>query len=576
MNILDFIRRNSVIVLIAIAGVGTGLIVMDYAGNSSLFSRDYYFKVGDTNYSYEDYLNLGEGGSAGLSRMIYACDNMVRNAFDKNKNQKIDDDEAAAMEAWYESNADSPLVLSRAQLQMTLQLWSMAPTKRAETNVAITRAIIRREGEELGLRPSREQIDAYLHQLPCLMENGQFSEQRYSQLSGREADHSTSQERAFRELVADIITWNALCELHTGSLSTHPSTQMLITDVLFQNFSGKSVWLPASAVEAPAEPTEEQIKAFWELNKDNYKTDERRIVTVYTLTAKSGSMNNNVTSQVMMQVHESAGRGLETILQSNAESPENPPFSFSKETLPICTLGELPEALKLEVPVAGGGQATLGQLAFTSVKPGNAPTLADYEKALAAGNTEGLARMSQLCGPFSHEGKSIIMRVEAVEAPTVLSYEDAREKALTDLRKQNELDAITKAGNELRETLDKALAKGQGDAAFTMAHAMGGQVSDFGPCSLQSRSTLPTGYTMETLLSVPSNKVAEPQISEEGASLAIVTSRTVTDDDAYRTSRMIFSMQANSSLKQMLIRDWLLSAYQRYELKLSENASGRD
>ena len=126
------------------------------------------------------------------------------------------------------------------------------------------------------------------------------------------------------------------------------------------------------------------------------------------------------------------------------------------------------------------------------------------------------------------------------------------------------------------KTLDKALAEGQGDAAFTMAHAMGGQVSDFGPCSLQSRSTLPTGYTMETLLSVPSNKVAEPQISEEGASLAIVTSRTVTDDDAYRTSRMIFSMQANSSLKQMLIRDWLLSAYQRYELKLSENASGRD
>ena len=63
MNILDFIRRNSLLVLIVIVGVGAGLVMMDYSGKASAFSRDFYIRVDDTNYSYQETAALGENGA---------------------------------------------------------------------------------------------------------------------------------------------------------------------------------------------------------------------------------------------------------------------------------------------------------------------------------------------------------------------------------------------------------------------------------------------------------------------------------------------------------------------------------
>ena len=50
MTFLEFIRKNSLLVLIVIVAIGAGLIMMDYSGQGSAFSRDFYIQVNGTNY----------------------------------------------------------------------------------------------------------------------------------------------------------------------------------------------------------------------------------------------------------------------------------------------------------------------------------------------------------------------------------------------------------------------------------------------------------------------------------------------------------------------------------------------
>ena len=48
MSALEFIRKNSLLVLIVVAGVGLGLLMMDYGDRGSMFVKDYYIQVNGT------------------------------------------------------------------------------------------------------------------------------------------------------------------------------------------------------------------------------------------------------------------------------------------------------------------------------------------------------------------------------------------------------------------------------------------------------------------------------------------------------------------------------------------------
>ena len=72
MTILEFIRKNSLMVLIVIVAVGAGLVMMDYSGKGSAFSRDFYIRVDDVGYSYPEAAALGENGKQYLSSLISA------------------------------------------------------------------------------------------------------------------------------------------------------------------------------------------------------------------------------------------------------------------------------------------------------------------------------------------------------------------------------------------------------------------------------------------------------------------------------------------------------------------------
>lgn len=575
MNILEFIRRNSIIVLIAIAGVGVGLVVMDYAGSGSVFSRDYYIKVNDVAYSYPEMTRIGSNGSGYLSQLLSAAHSKMVSQFDLDENEKLDDAESAKQAEWLAQNPDFEDFVDR--MNQTRWFWSFGGAGREEDNVGINRAIIQAEGEALGIKPSPEQIDTYIQAMPIFRkDDGSFDTELYRRFCGLRGSTSSSQERAFRELVSDLITWEALCSFYTANVSAHPGTMEKFADVLSQRISGRSAWLPEASVLTPAEPTEDELKAFWETTKNNYLTDEQRVITLYTLKADNGAMDDRVGDEIMEKLSMANGKGISDIIKAAAENPENEPFTFAAETFELTTLTGAPEGLKLSVPYKGGA-TTLAEIAFKEVK--EAPALEAYQAAASKGTQADLVTIKQIRGYYrTRDGQFVILCVNASQQPTVMTYEQAHQPALQALKKQRSDNALSDAAQKLYDEMTATLKAEGLDAAFAKASAAGATVENFGPVSLETASGLPQGVSTQALVTVPTQTLAPLQVTEgSGASITAVTARTYEDSEEYRAMRKMLAMQLNMQLRdQVVILDWLQHAYKRYNVLLSKDAARKD
>ncbi|MBR1982988.1 MAG: peptidylprolyl isomerase [Akkermansia sp.] len=580
MSALEFIRKNSLLVLIVVAGVGLGLLMMDYGDRGNMFVKDYYIQVNGTSYSYPETAALGENGQSYVQSLHSTTSSKLRNMFDKNENEELDDTEMAALQAWTTQHPEYDQFIQF--LGGIYQSWSYGFADDSAVNVAVNRAVIQAQGEELGISPSKEQIDAYLQAMPVFKKaDGSFDQELYQRMTGfRNGAANNQQEKAFRSVIADMMVWEALGNLMTDGLQMHSKSCGNLVDVMNQQLRGKTAWLAKDRLPAPAAATEEEIKAYWEQNKEKYMSDERRIVSIYTLTPGEGSSLDALmgTADIIMQeLSQANGKGFDKKLAAAAENPENEAFTYlnaegkSHVTYPLCSMADAPEALRTQVE-HNGNSVSLADIAFKEVD--SAPAVAEFEAAQAAGTADDLATIRQVRGYFpTSNGKLAFLRVEAIEQPTVLPYEQAREAAAADLQAERVTNALSDAAGKLYETMTAACAEGGIDAAFAKAAEAGAIVEDFGPVGLGiSHKGLPMGLEVQALISVPSGKLAPMVTLNGGARITGVTGRTVETSPQYAAMKSFMHIPSmNARLRGNVLIDWLHDAYTRYSVRLSEH-----
>ncbi len=580
MTFLEFIRKNSLLVLVVIVAIGAGLIMMDYGNQSSSFSRDFHIQVNGTNYKYADVYSLGENGSSIIQNIYSSTHSKLRDRFDANDDDELSADEEAALSAWVQEHPEVEACLSR--LQYVLQGWSFGPCADAEENVAINRAILKEEAKSLGIVPSKEQIDAFIKSLPAFIKaDGSFDTKLYQNLTGYyDGVANNPMEQAFRSVISDMIVWESIGAMVTNGVAHNTKVQSQIIDAGNQSVKGKTAWLPADKVPAPAAPTEEEIKAYWDTHKDNYKSVQRRIVSLYTITPGEGETIDslmNTADAIMQDLSMANGGGLDNILENATNNPEYAAFSYKQAdgsshiTLPLCTEAEAPAELMAEVDY-NGKKTTLASIAFSDIESGI--TVAAYEEAAKNNSVEKLANIQQMRGFFlTRDNKLVLIKVEAVEAPAVLPYEQAKDKALADLTTERGDNALSAAAEKLYKEMTDAAAAGENlDTIFAKATAAGAEVSEFGPCELNLGSTIPEGITVQHLLTTASGKLCPPVVLPAGARFSAVTERTVPNDTQYNMAKLMYQLpMQNARLSNTIMYDWLNSAYVRYNVMLSEH-----
>lgn len=580
MTFLEFIRKNSLLVLIVIVAIGAGLLMMDYSGQSSNFSRDFHIQVNGTNYKDQEVYALGESASGTIQNLFASTQSKLRDRFDANDDDELSADEEATLNAWLQEHPEVDATLSR--LQYVLNSWCFGPCADADENVAINRAVLHEEAKALGIVPSKEQIDNFIKTLPAFANaDGSFDTKLYQNLTGYyDGVANNPMEQSFRSVISDIIVWETIGAMVTNGVTHNAKMQSQIIDAGNQSIKGKTAWLAADKVPAPAAPTEDELKAYWETHKDNYKSEQRRIVSLYTLTpGQDVTMDAmmNTADVIMQDLSMANGAGLDNVLENAANNPENAEFTYKQAdgsthvTLPLCTEAEAPAELQAEVD-HNGKSTSLASIAFNEIEA--ATTVAAYEAALKNNTLDSIANIQQLRGFFlTRDNKLMLIKVEAVETPTVLPYEQAKDKALADLNTERSDNALTLAAEKLYKEMSEAVAAGEGtDAVFAKATAAGADVSDFGPCELSLGSTLPEGITVQHLLSTASGKLCPLAVQPTGARISTITERTVPNDTQYTMSKLMYMLpMQNAKLSNIIMLDWLNSARIRYNVLLSEH-----
>ncbi len=580
MTVLDFIRKNSILVLIVIAAVALGLVMMDYSGKGSMFSNDYYIQVNGTNYNYPETQYLGANGKEYLSSLAhYTQQRMVTN-FDADENGELSEDEARKAEEWMLAHPE--LQESLAFINDAYSSWGTIVIPKDETaNFALTRALLHEEAKALGIRPSKEQVDAFITALPAFTKlDGSFDQPLYQRMVGyRDGMANNNQEKAFREVIADLITWQCLRAMLTDGMTYDLKATTSFIDSLTQKVMGKTAWLPLTAAGEPAEPTEDELKAYWEQNKDRYQSEERRIVSLFTLTPAEDTTQDSLLGSadiIMQDLSLADGKGIDDQLARSAENPELSPFTYldaegkSHITLPLSPLSALPEALQQEVE-SNGGRISLGEAAFTIE---TAPSVADYEKASAEGKAERLTSIKHVRGFYpTADGKLVLVRVEAIERPVTLPFEQARDKALADLKQERKDNALALKAKEIYTAMEAGIgAEGGVTAAFDKAAEMGAEVSTFGPLAMNTEEELPAGLDLLALRCTRTGKLAPLVVLAEGARISCVTDRTVeSSPETRRLQNALYLMRLNSDLANHLYLDWHRDAIGRYKVQLDKS-----
>lgn len=583
MTILEFIRKNSLLVIIVIVGVGAGLVMMDYAGKGSAFSRDFYIKVNGTGYDYAEAASLGENGKEFLISLIHATRELTEK-FDADGDGQYNEQEAAALRAWQEQN---PKVIEfYGLLQGLYAAWSYGAAERDEDNIAITRAMLHAEADELGLHPSEKQIDDYLRSMPAFTrEDGSFNMELYQRLTGfRRGIANRVQEEMFRGMIADMMIWESLTSMVTDGVSYHSKTQLAQADAFLQSVNGRTAWLPTGAVPPPAEPSDEELHSWWEEHKEAYKSEERRIVSVYTLSPdKDSNMENllTTTDTLMQELSLANGRGLDKLLTDAANNPEYDPFNYLLEngsthrTYDLADKATLSEKLTDEVNY-NGKDTPLADVVFAEVP--EAPSVDEYKAAEENGTEENLLNIKQIRGPYTTKDDKVkLLRVEAIEQPTVLSYEEARGMALVDFRAERAAQALKDTAEKLYSEMQATVAEQGMPAAFAMAAEAGAQVENYGPLQLaQMAAPLPSGVTDADILRTPSGKLMPLVVLENGARISSVDKRTVEDSPALTMQKRLYYLpQENMNLRREMMQDWLNASYTRFDVQLSRHVQLR-
>ncbi len=588
MNILEFIRKNSILVLIVIVGIALGLIMSEYGQRSASLSGDYLIQVDGRNYNREDLGTLGEKGFVYLSSIISAGPERLRNAADADGNGQLNEEEMTVFNRMLGNNL--ALQLSMMQLERIKLLWSSSGTANDVVNIAITRALIAAEAERLGIVPSKEQIDTFIQTMPVFQKaDGTFDQELYQRLAGFHGGQADqAQERAFRAFISDIMVWQIIQHLVSTDLALDDRAAMNMINIEWQNFVGKAAWLPISSIPAPATPSEEEIRAYWELNKGNYLSEPECAVSLYSLTPAEGISLDELayTSDLIMEDITQRGQvNLDEILEEASKNPEYTAFQYKSadgvthQSFPAYTRGNVPEGLAQKMggsSVAGAADSlSLGEIAFQVTEAPTPEELAKLKAEEASTGTPLKNGIKQLRGFYSSaDGKSLqLLRVDSLLPATELPYEAAKAAATADLITELHEKALVATAEKLYADMQVAFKDGGADAAMKLATDAGATVEDFDDVRANIPGG-PRGVNNIALISTKSESFAPLVIEKgEGAAITLLLSRNYQDGAGFSETKLNSDMpRLNEELRRNVMLDWFSYAAKKYNLQVNEEA----
>jgi hypothetical protein len=344
------------------------------------------------------------------------------------------------------------------------------------------RMILRQAKEEFGVFPGEEEISEYLRGLRVFAGPDQkFSPENYRNFIDKGIGRLGLTEKDLRELASDVLASQKIQAIVGSGLGVDRFATKQTLSLDNQQITGNVAKLMLAPFESKIEPTEEEIKKFWEGISDSFTTEPRRKFT-YIVATPSLPAEAKAEDEPTETLADAAAS--EEVKQAAAKKKEE------EKAKRAATLAEERRKKQLELDALvddflfkleeqkGAGFEELAKANGWEVKTteffarSESPKDLDVKmRSSSRGGTavDQLFLAKETADPFSKiseaiavgENQWIVARIDGEEKSRPKTYEEARADARAQLISEKAAEALKTAANEAVTKITTLLAAGK-------------------------------------------------------------------------------------------------------------------
>jgi len=419
----------------------------------------------------------------------------------------------------------------------------------AEMQFFISRVILRQAREDFGVHPSDQAVQDFIKELTLFHDRSpfestpgtpsSFSQEKYNDFVNKGLKRVGINEKAFHELIRDVIATATIRDLLGGGLPGSTAVAKATITSREQKITAGLATIDTKAIREGLTPTDEELRAFWETRQDKYKT-EPRIKVTYLLAAPT--LPEELTAPAATPPADETPEqktAREAAEATKAEQVKKLEKDFAIE------LNNFFEQLTLTEGKDFQKLAEDRKWTLTSTDWITPTTLPEPLQAATRGTSVGksiateLFRLRSGSDPLAAftlplaigEHDWLVARLDAAEEPRAKTYDEAAEEVKKEFLAQKADELVRKQVEEKITAIRKAIEGGQSFADATKAAGL--EPREIGPFaqtdSPAGEADAPAIFTAASTVSP--GDFAESIFKEDEAILVHVLKREIVKDD---------------------------------------------
>ena len=434
------------------------------------------------------------------------------------------------------------------------------------------RLTLQKAMNDMGLYASEEAVSESIKKAPGFSSGGNFDAAAYKVFIEERIGSLGMTEQDLRDIVREELCLKKLISIIGGGLTTPPSAVRDLVESQLQTVTYSRVAFDLESFIKKEEPSEEEIKTYWEAHQDAYQTDETRRINYVLLDVPEKAplaqkpLAADATEE-QKKAHEEADK------LAKAQREEEIAAAATKLKREINSLSQVfydiideKAPLKFEMNMSENGQTVLKTELFTRSKlPAELSKFNTLRGSVNSGKTlaNTIFQIAESSDPYYKlsepipvgQNAWIMFTLEEIVKPTLLEYDAARDAARTDLIAENAGKKMKTAAKDAQKIVSEALEAGKDFK--TVAKENNYTVTQVGPYS--PSGTPPSNEPSYSQLFIKAstlnpNEVSEP-IDESSRSLFIHLEKREFEESEQNKGRITSAIE--TSKRQLSLLTWL-------------------
>ncbi|MBT8044874.1 MAG: SurA N-terminal domain-containing protein [Verrucomicrobiae bacterium] len=457
------------------------------------------------------------------------------------------------------------------------------------------RIIIQKAIEEMGIYASDDEVTETIKSSQRFAPDGKFNEADYATFVDKRLGRLGMTEKDLREIVRENLCLNKLIEIIGGGLLAPRNAVRDQLEAQQQTITLARVVLNRDDFVEKENPTEEEIKAYWEVHQDQYKTDEQRRINYYLLDlppapevkppaptpplpADATEEQKKAHAEAEKARQEAEAKAKADLEEKRAKAGKELRKKINDVSQEIYDKMEDKLDLDFEKILTDRGEKITKTGLFTQAK---------MPKELAGLNLRGSVNQGKTLAQAIFEASNtkdqydkvsdplpvgdhgyIIFTLEEVVEPELLDYATARNKARAQLISENATKKVKEAAEKARTEILELMKSGKSfDEAAKEKGLVPVQVGPFSLSGIAPKNEPSYRQLHSTASGLNPGEVSEV-INENDRSLFIYVEKREIEDTEESKGRIDFAIQNNKGeLMILTFLNWLNHQYDDAEVK---------